>query len=351
LACRTSIQQEKVLGSGRRLHFVKKEGIKMKPISRSWKMTLAISLFLFLYALIPNTAFAKQYLSFGIAKPGGTFYQLGAGFSNIINKYVPEVTVTGESTGGSIENINLLATGKIDLAFCGSSYYMSAKERGLNMSNVRLISTGYVSAVQWVTKKKSSIKTIRDFVGKRIAVGLVGSGTLETTKISLETGYGISFDQIKPLYVGLSESAKAIQDGTADVTNLFAAVPTAAVLEIMTTFPIRIIPFDKEAVKKISGKYPGYPEVIIPKGSYKGINENILTIGTPCLFLVSSRLNEKLVYDMVKAIYGHPKERDAIMPAAKEFNLENAFRGTKDLGIPFDPGAVKYYKEKGVWKE
>jgi len=59
---------------------------------------------------------------------------------------------------------------------------------------------------------------------------------------------------------------------------------------------------------------------------------------------------EDLVYKIVKALYEHQEEKDAIMPAAKDFNLENVFRGTENLGLPFHPGAIKYYKEKGIWK-
>jgi len=97
-------------------------------------------------------------------------------------------------------------------------------------------------------------------------------------------------------------------------------------------------------------KYPAYPVVTIPKGTYKFLKDDVLTIGTPCLFLVSAELDEDLVYKIVKALYEHQEEKDAIMPAAKDFNLGNVFRGTENLDLPFHPGAIKYYKEKGIWK-
>jgi len=197
----------------------------MKRFATLLKISLVISILIIGQLLFFSTSFAQQHLAFGIAKPGGTFYTLGAGFANIINKYVPEVQVTGESTAGSTENVNLLSTKQLDLGFAGSAYYLSAKERGLDLSNLRLISAGYVSSVQWIVREESSIKSIKDFVGKRIAVGSVGSGTLETSKLALEVGYGISFDDIKAVYLGKGEMPNALRDKAIDAGVSFAHVP------------------------------------------------------------------------------------------------------------------------------
>jgi len=322
----------------------------MKRFATFLKISLVLSILIISQLLFLSTAFAQQHLAFGIAKPGGTFYSLGAGFANIINKYVPEVQVTGESTAGSTENVNLLATKQLDLAFSGSAYYLSAKERGLDLSNVRLISAGYVSSVQWMVREESPIKSIKDFVGKRIAVGEVGSGTLETSKFALEVGYSITFDDLKAVYIGKGDSPNALRDKAVDAIVSFAHAPSADAMDISSTTAIRIIPFDKEAAEKIYQKYPDYPMVTIPKGTYEFLKDDVLTIGTPCLFLVSTELEEDLVYKIVKALYEHQEEKDAIMLAAKDFNLENVFRGTENLSLPFHPGAIKYYKEKGIWK-
>jgi len=322
----------------------------MKRFATFLKISLVLSILIISQLLFLSTAFAQQHLAFGINGVGGTFYILGAGFANIINKYVPEVQVTGEATAGSIENVNLLATKQLDLAFSGSAYYLSAKERGLDLSNLRLISAGYVSSVQWIVREESPIKSIKDFVGRKIAVDAVGSGTLETCKLALEGGYGITFDDIKAEYIGKSEMADALRDKAVDVIVSFADAPSASALDISSTTAVRIIPFDKEAAEKIYQKYPAYPVVTIPKGTYKFLKDDVLTIGTPCLFLVSTELEEDLVYKIVKAIYEHPEEKDVIISAAEGFNLENVFRGTENLGLPFHPGAIKYYKEKGIWK-
>lgn len=322
----------------------------MKRFATLLKISLVISILIIGQLLFFSTSFAQQHLAFGIAKPGGTFYTLGAGFANIFNKYVPEVQVTGESTAGSTENVNLLSTKQLDLGFAGSAYYLSAKERGLDLSNLRLISAGYVSSLQWIVREESPIKSIKDFVGKRIAVGSVGSGTLESSKLALEVGYGISFDDIKAVYIGKGETANALRDKAVDAIVSFAHVPSADAMDISSTTAVRIIPFDKEAAEKIYQKYPAYPVVTIPKGAYKFLKDDVLAIGTPCLFLVSAELEEDLVYKIVKVLYEHQEEKDAIMPAAKDFNLENVFRGTENLELPFHTGAIKYYKEKGIWK-
>lgn len=322
----------------------------MKSGSNFQKIALLIVILLLAQMFFVGNILAKEYLAFGIASPGGTFYQLGSGFAQIINKYVPEVLVTGEQTGGSTENVNMLATEQLDLAFAGSAYYLSAKDRGLDLSNIQLIGAGYVSAVQWIVLEDSPIRSITDFVGRKIAVGGVGSGTLETSQMCLEVGYGITFDDITALRISKTEMADALRDRQAEAVNLFADVPTPGVLDIASTNKVRIVPFTQEAAEKIYKRDPAYPSLVIEKGSYEWLEEDTLTIGTPCLFLVSAKLNEDLVYKIVKAIFEHPEEKNAIMQAAMGFNLESVFRGTGDLGMDFHPGAKKYYQEKGIWK-
>jgi len=296
---------------------------------------------------------AKKYLSMGTGDPGGTYYFIGAGFANLINKYVPEVRVIAESTASSEENFHYIIRKKMDMGFSGPSVIGPALEKKLDMSELRIIALGHTSNRQWFVRKESPIKSISDFRGRRVAVGPPGSGTLINSKTELAAAGNIRFEDIQPAYLSARESITAIKDGTVDVGTIAAGYPVASILDLARTVPIRLIPYSEEEMKALIAMHPYYIRVIIPAGTYAGINTDTLTRGTATAIFCRKELSEDVVYKMMKALYEYPKERDALHPQARQWSLENIFRGADYTAryIPFHPGTIKYLKEKGVWKE
>jgi TRAP transporter TAXI family solute receptor len=300
-----------------------------------------------------GTAATKQYLSLGTANPSGTFYFLGAGFGNIFNKYVPEARVIAESTAGGEENFHLLLRKKMDMGLAGIHVIEFAMEKKMDMSGMRLISLGHTSDRHWFVRKESPVRSISDFKGRRVAVGSPGSATLGASKAELSALSGLTFDDFKPAYLSFTETITAIKDGTIDVGMISAGYPVASLLDLARQIPIRLISYSEEEVKSLIAKQPFYVRVVIPRGTYQGGTTNTLTRGIVTALFCRRDLSENLVYQLARALYEHPKEKDAIHPQAKQWNLDNIFRG-KDYTtqyIPFHPGAVKYLKQKGLWKE
>ncbi|MDI6753484.1 MAG: TAXI family TRAP transporter solute-binding subunit [Thermodesulfobacteriota bacterium] len=296
---------------------------------------------------------AKKYLSLGTGDPAGTFYFIGAGFANVINKYVPEVRMIAESTQASEENFHYLIRKKMDLGLAAILVIDPALEKKLDLSALRLFALGHTSDRHWIVRKDTPIKSIADFRGRRVAVGSPGSGALVSSKSELGSAAKIAFEDIKPAYLSFSESITAIRDGTIDVGLISAGYPVASLLDLSRTVPIRLIPYTEEEIKALIASHPYYVRVVIPAGTYTGVDTNTLTRGVATALFCRQELSDDLVYKMMKALYEHPKEKDAIHPQARQWNLENMFRGAEYTTkyIPFHPGAVKYLKEKGVWKE
>jgi TRAP transporter TAXI family solute receptor len=313
---------------------------------------------LFIAALILALPFeelqaAKKYLSLGTGNPGGTNYFLGAGFSQLINKSVPEVRVIAESTSAGEENFHYLIRKKMDLGIVAISVIPPALEKKLDMSGVRLFAMGHTSARHWFVREDSPIKTLTDFKGRRVAVGTPGSATLVSSKLELALAGKITFEDIKPAYLSFTESATAIKDGTVDVGVISAGYPVASLLDISRIIPIRLIPYNDEQMKTLIANKPYYVRVIIPAKTYTGINTETLTTGVPTGIFCLKELSNELAYKMMKALYENPQEKDAIHPQARQWNMENMYRGADYVTkyIPFHPGAIKYLKEKGVWKQ
>ncbi len=319
---------------------------------KGWISSLLVGALLFFtctFKPVGNVS-ALQFLSFGTGSPAGTYYFLGAGFAAIINKYVDGVRVTAESTAASTENTRLLIRGEMDMGLACMGTLADLKKQGMDVNKVRLIAVGHTSDAHWIVRKDSPIKSIKDFKGRVIGVGPAGSATLNIySKKHLKTGWGLTFKDFSPKYLSFSEITRGIRDNTIDAGIIAAGAPVAAIMELARDVPIRLLDIEPEALKKLRAAYSNVVPLTIPAGTYHGIDKDTHTYTLPQMWLCRADLPEDLVYKIVKAVYEHPEEKNAIHPLAKMYTIENAFRGANGVPVGYHPGAIKYYKEKGIW--
>jgi TRAP transporter TAXI family solute receptor len=317
------------------------------------RAAVALSLALAALALVtckPTPASAMKFLSFGTGSPAGTYYFIGAGFAAMINKYVPGIRVTAESTAASTENARLLVRGALDMGLVCMGTLQDLKKEGMDVNKVRLIAVGHTSDTHWIVRANSSIKAIKDFKGKAIGVGPAGSATLNIySKKHLEVGWGLTFKDFTPKYISFHEIATGLRDNTIDAGIIAAGAPIAAVMELARDIPLRILSVEPEALKKLRAAFSNVVPLTFPAGMYPGINQDVSTYTLPQMWLCRTDLPEDLVYKMLKAVYSHKEEKDAIHPMAKMYVPVNAFRGSDGVPVGYHPGATKYYKEAGIW--
>ncbi len=148
----------------------------------------------------------------------------------------------------------------------------------------------------------------------------------------------------------VSQSVLAMQDGVVDAVMLSFAYPAAAVVELASTRDIDLLPMDEGLIDKIIKKHPYYVKINTPKGTYKGIDKDVLCLGDANVMVVHKDMDSDLVYKCVKALFEniHKGEHALvnIHPIAKQFTPENAVNSP----IPLHPGAIKYFRERGVGK-
>ena len=290
-----------------------------------------------LILITPQSVPAMKFLSFGTGSPAGTYYFIGAGFASIINNHVPGVRVAAESTAASTENARL-------------GTLKDLKDEGMDVDQVRLVAVGHTSDTHWIVRKDSPIKSIADFKGRVIGVGPAGSATLNLySKKHLTTGWGLTFDDFTPKYISFSEVTRGIRDNTIDAGLIAAGAPLASVMELARDIPIRLLEVEPEVLKKLRATYSNVVPLVIPAGTYSGIDQDVHTYTLPQMWICRTDLPEDLVYQIIKAVYENEEEKNAIHPLAKMYTLKNAFRGTPGVPVGFHPGAIKYFKEKGVW--
>jgi TRAP transporter TAXI family solute receptor len=298
-----------------------------------------------------SMAQVKTRLSIATGGTGGVYYPLGGGLAAMISKHLPGVEATAEVTTASVDNMKLLHANRVALAFTLPDSALEAYQgqlKGLKEKvAVRSIAALYSNYMHIVTLDGTGIKTVPDLKGKRVSTGSPGSGT-ELKGLRVLEAYGISPKDLRSQdRLGASESAGALKDRKIDAFIWDGGLPTAAVLDLGATpgIKIRLIPHG-DAVQKMVAKYgPLYFSRSIPKGTYGAMDADVSVAAATNLLAVHERMDEAMAYELTKLLLEHTAELVAVHPAAKEITLKSAVTGSP---IPFHPGALRYYKEKGV---
>ena len=312
---------------------------------------LSVGLFFLVFCVFfNNAALARQFISFGTGSPAGTYYFIGAGFSSIINNNVDGLKVTPESTAASTENARLMMRGLMDMGLACMGTLGDLKDQGADVDKLRLIAVGHTSDIHWIVPEDSDIQSVADFKGKTVAVGPAGSATLNIIgKQHLTKGWSLSFEDFKAKFLSFDEVTRGIRDHTIDAGLIFAGYPLSSVMRLANDIDVRLLDIQSEKVKLLRSKFGNVVPLTIPGNTYPNIEESIETYCIPQMWLCRKNLDKDTVYKIIKAVYEHPEDKNAIHPMAKKYTVENAFRGADNVPVGYHPGAIKYYKEKGFW--
>jgi TRAP transporter TAXI family solute receptor len=280
----------------------------------------------------------------------GTYYPFGGAMAKIWNSKIPGMNVTAQATGASAENVRLVNKKEAELALVQSDtidFAYNAKEAFKEpLKKMSAISILYPEIIQIVVRGDSKIKDFTDLKGLKIGVGAPGSGT-EANFRQLCDVYGIKKEEVKAQFLSFSESAEQFKDKHIDAFIVTAGIPNAAIMDVAVMQNIRILSLPDNKVAQLTKKYPFLSSTGIPANTYKNQSSEVKTIAVSAVLIASSELPEDVVYKLTKALFDNQAELAAGHAKGKELNLKTASKG---VSIPFHPGAVKYYKEKGMMK-
>jgi hypothetical protein len=300
---------------------------------------------------VPGFA-ADRNISLGTGGMSGTYYPLGVAMAKMWSAAGIGVNVGAEATGGSVENARFIKGKTMEVGFV-ESLIAEWAHKGLEMykdnkvENIRGLISLYPNTIQTVVKADSGIKSYADLKGKKVSCGIQGSSSVLAMRIVLET-YGVPFTDIKPQYLSYGPAMELLKDGQVDAVLVDAGAPNSAIIDISTQHKVRILSIDRANIAKIVEKYPYFSSAtVIPKGTYKGLDEDIITTGSLATLCVAAEMSDDLVYKMTKALIEKKAEVAKGHPKGNDINLQTAVNG---FSIPIHPGALKYYKEKGAVK-
>ncbi|MDR5703691.1 MAG: TAXI family TRAP transporter solute-binding subunit [Armatimonadota bacterium] len=298
-----------------------------------------------------SSAPTLRRISIATGGTGGVYFVLGGGLARLISQHIPGVQATAEVTSASVDNMRLIGAKRADLALtlndtAYDAYKGQADFKG-NPIPIRVLVPVYDNYNHLVTIEGTGINSIADLKGKRVSVGSPGSGT-EVTALRILRAAGIDPDRdIRKERLGVAPSADALKDRKIDAFFWSGGIPTPAVLDLASTpgIRMRLIPLDTvvEALRKEYG--PLYFKITIRKIAYPGLTEDVPVVGVANLIVVHKDFPEDLAYAIVKLIFERKQDLVAVHKEAQNISL---LRIAGRTPIPFHPGAVRYYREKGV---
>lgn len=316
-------------------------------------MRIGLLLLTATFALPFHYAAAQQnesQMAIGTGGTGGVWYPLGGAIANILTKTLPNLTVTAEVTGGSVDNIKLISTGQSKLGFSMTDAAWDARQgqgKFKEKVNLRTLAVFYPQKNHVVTLEGSGIEKMSDLRGKRVSVGSPGSGS-EIIALRVLEAYGINPDKdIIKQRLGVAEAVNAIKDRKIDAFIHNAATPIPAVVDLGATPNIKMKLIDHaDAVTAMNKKYgPLYSKGVIAQKTYPGQTRDSATVDVWAVLVTDDKMSDQSAYNIVKTLFDKKPE---LMMAARDteyMTYENQFGGASP--IPFHPGALKYFAEKG----
>lgn len=297
-----------------------------------------------------------SFISIGTASSGGAFYQVGSAIAGVVEKHIEDLDwkVTAESTKGTQENIRLLVSedGNLEFAMANAAIsYFAFRGEGAwkKVHPIRAVMTLAPNIGLFVTTKASGIKSIADLKGKRVVVGPAGAGFEYFLKPVL-AAHDVTYNDFSSLNTTYFGAGDMLKDGSADAAFMGGAIPIPAVEDASATLDLFFIPFEPTAIDSLVKEYPFFDKRTVPAEGYKRIlTEPFDSLNVGSMHLITAEhVDEETVYNFTKTVYNNRAEVVKAHKAGRSINEKNV---VVNVGTPFHPGAIRFYKEIGIWPE
>ena len=330
-----------------------------------WKPTLAALAALAVAAASSAPAAQEDVRHFRIATgpTAGTYFPIGALLAGIISDPeggracgeggscgVPGLIAVAQATDGSVANLAAIASGRFPSALAQADvvHWAYAGEgplagQGENTA-LRAIANLYPESVHLIARRGSGISSVSDLIGRAVSLDTAGSGTRADADLIL-AAFGLSEDDIQPIYASLGRAADMIEAGEIDALFFVGGYPAQGISALADQDLITLVPIDGPEAQALRESHPFFSPDRIPGDAYAGV-EGVDTLSVGAQWVVGAAEPEDLVYAIAAALW-HPENRrllDAGHAKARLIRPETALSG---ITIPLHPGAARYYGELG----
>jgi TRAP transporter TAXI family solute receptor len=304
-------------------------------------------------AALAGTAQAQQFFRIGTGGTAGTYYPVGGMIANAVSQ-PGKLVATAQASNGSLANVNAVAGGSLEAGMTQSDVATwaytgtGAFEGKPKVADLRMIANLYPESIHLVVKKGSGIKSVADLKGKRVALDEPGSGTLIDARMVLNA-YGVKESDIKPDYIKPNQAGDKLKDGSLDAFFFVGGAPAGAIAELASSGTgIELVPLAGPQAEALRKSSPWFAVDNIPANTYKDVPA-VQTLAVGAQLVTSAKVDTNTVYEVTKAMYSEATQKalQAGHAKGKYITRDNAVQG---VGIPYHPGAEKFYKEVGLLK-
>ena len=308
------------------------------------------------FSAMTGASFAadQRFVTIGTGGVTGVYYPTGGAIARLVNKGKKEhgIRASVESTGGSVYNLNAIASGELDMGVAQSDTqfyaYTGTDKFAANGPNkdLRAVFSVHPEPFTVVARLDSGIKNFMDLKGKRVNIGDPGSGQRAIMDILMgklgwkKEDFKLA-SELKP-----AEMSSALCDNKIDAFVYSVGHPNGSIQEATTTCDAVLVTVDGPVVDALVKDNAYYRTAVIPGGMYRGNDADVKTFGVGATFVSSAKVPEDVIYTVVKAVFENFDEFKKLHPAFANLKKEEMIKD--GLSAPLHDGAVKYYKEAGL---
>jgi len=305
------------------------------------------------FGAVPEAS-AQQFVTIGTGGVTGVYYPTGGAICRLVNKGKKDhgIRCSVESTGGSVYNLNAIANGELDMGVCQSDWQYHAyhgtsrfKDAGAN-KDLRAVFSVHPEPFTVVARADSGIKNFDDLKGKRVNIGNPGSGQRGTMEVVMEKKGWTKDDFKLASELKSAEQSAALCDNKIDAMVFTVGHPSGSIKEATTSCDSVLVNVNDADIKELVAGKDYYRMATIPGGMYRGNPEDTTTFGVGATFVSSAKVSEKVIYNVVKAVFEDFQQFKKLHPAFSILKKEEMI--TDGLSAPLHPGAKKYYEEAGL---
>jgi hypothetical protein len=314
---------------------------------------LRLALLSAISTILAGTAQA-QMLSIGTSPVGTLNYSTG----NALGKVMTDAAGLRARVvpfGGGQHVLPLIGRKELELSISTATDTLNAFEgkqdfNGKPNPTLRVVGKVFPFAIGWFVKKDSPYQSLTDLKGKKIAVGFTASSAQERFFKASFAVYGVTvkdFDGVQAPHV--VRGADDFMQGKVEASTF--AVGAGKVAEVNAKVGgIRFLNASDtpEAIARLRTVLPrASVKVLNPAPQFAGVNVPTKLIFEDYQVVTGTQVSDDAAYKIAKVLY---ESQDKLAGIAKTFAQYDKAELGADRGVPFHPGAIKYYKEKGIWK-
>lgn len=303
---------------------------------------------------LPSAGGAETFVRMLSGPAGGSWYPYGAKMMEMAGKQIKGVT-TSNGPGGGVGNAKNVDSKKAELGWTfAQTAYDGFNGKGAfkkKRTNLRFFGNLFPGVMQVAVPAKSDIKSYKDLANKRLSPGKATFGGNVAFEKLLKL-HGHTYDSVKKAggnihRVGYSDSVALMKDGHIDMFAAMSTAPTSSMIALDFSPGMRLLGLDAKIVDTFLKSNPGFIKFTLKKGTYKKQTSDVHTIAAPTILISHKDVPNEIAYKLAKVIWEGHGELVKVNKFWNSVKLADVMMGS---AIPAHPGALKYYREKGVSK-